>query len=208
MDELGLGARLRYILQFFGNKQKHPRYAAEAGFLETRFLLTGDTVELQLIGNAHHTMQRSITIAAIALATVAAAAAVWFWALRPLGFASYLSSTGASEADTIRQYWPQRLVQPEWVSATPDRLINWHFAEMWTRLAVVAVTCSVTVGGFLYEVIRRRRLRSTSRRNQPPFGPQGASKRRRMALSIQLNGDGPSRLPSARLVAAVLRFGR
>ncbi len=116
--------------------------------------------ELGSLGRtAHHNMQRTITIAVIALATVAAAAAVWFWALRPLGFASYLSSTGASDADIIRQYWPHRLVQPEWVSATPDRLMNWHFAEVCARLAVVAVSWSLTVGGFFYGVIKRRRVR-------------------------------------------------
>jgi hypothetical protein len=73
------------------------------------------------------------------LTTVAAAMVIWFWALRPLCFASYLTSTGSSAADIIRQYWPHRLVEPEWVSTTPDRLINWHLRETVARLGVVAV---------------------------------------------------------------------
>lgn len=94
-------------------------------------------------------MQRTTTITVIGVATVAAAAAVWFWALRPLGFASYLSSTGATDADIIRQYWPHRLVEPEWISATPDRLdrlMKWHVYETVARLSVVAALWLLTVG--------------------------------------------------------------
>jgi hypothetical protein len=82
-------------------------------------------------------MTRTTKITLVAAATVLSGAAVYFWALRPLGFASYLSSTGASDADIIRQHWPHRLVQPEWVSGVPDRLMNWHLAEALTRLALV-----------------------------------------------------------------------
>ena len=79
--------------------------------------------------------------------TAVAAAMVWFWALRPLGFASYLTSPGASDADIVRQYWPDRLVQPEWVSTTPDRLMNWHLAETVARLGVVAALWLAVAGG-------------------------------------------------------------
>jgi hypothetical protein len=81
-------------------------------------------------------MKRNITMTIVTVATVAAAAAVWFWALRPLGFASYLSSAGATNADIIRQYWPHRLVEPEWISAKPDgfdRLMKWHIYETVAR---------------------------------------------------------------------------
>ena len=81
-------------------------------------------------------MTRTTRITLVMAATVLSGVLVYFWALRPLGFASYLSSTGASEADIIRQYWPHRLVQPEWVSDVPDRLMNWHLAEAIARLAL------------------------------------------------------------------------
>jgi 4-hydroxybenzoate polyprenyltransferase len=77
--------------------------------------------------------QRTRIAAMMVLTAVAAAMVVWFWALRPLGFASYLTSPGASDADIVRQYWPNRLVQPEWVSPTPDRLMNWHLTETVAR---------------------------------------------------------------------------
>ena len=86
----------------------------------------------------------------VAAGTVLAGVAVYFWALRPLGFASYLSSTGASEADIIRQYWPHRLVPPEWVSHTPSTLMNWSLVEAATRLAVI-------VGFWLLIIIGVRR---------------------------------------------------
>jgi hypothetical protein len=94
------------------------------------------------------------------LATVAAAAAIWFWALRPLGFASYLSSTEATDADIIRQYWPRHLVEPEWIKAPPDghdRLMKWHLAETVARLSVVAVLWFIITGGAVFRFIRRRR---------------------------------------------------
>jgi hypothetical protein len=74
----------------------------------------------------------TLVIAAAALASLL----VYFWALRPLGFFSYLISAGVSDADVIRQYWPHRLVQPEWVGVGPSQLMNWHFAETAARLAL------------------------------------------------------------------------
>jgi hypothetical protein len=107
-------------------------------------------------------MKRNITMTIVTVATVAAAAAVWFWALRPLGFASYLSSAGATNADIIRQYWPHRLVEPEWISAKPDgfdRLMKWHIYETVARLSVVGVLWFIIAGGAAYRFIRARRPR-------------------------------------------------
>jgi len=86
--------------------------------------------------------------------TVAAALVIWFWALAPICFASYLTSPGASDADIIRQYWPHRVVEPEWVGATPDRLLNWHITETVARLAVVSVLWLLITGGVAYRLIR------------------------------------------------------
>jgi hypothetical protein len=110
---------------------------------------------------ARHTMKRTIAITIVIAAIVAAAAAVWFWALRPLGFASYLSSTGATDADIIRQYWPHRLVEPEWVSTKPDRLMNWHLTETIARLSVLGVSWFTIAGGAVFRFKRRWRLRPT-----------------------------------------------
>ncbi len=76
-------------------------------------------------------------ITLVAAGTILSGVAVYFWALRPLGFASYLGSTGTSDADIIRRYWPHRLVQPEWVGAGDSRLVNWHLTEAIVRLALV-----------------------------------------------------------------------
>ena len=81
-------------------------------------------------------MRRTTRILLVTAATILSGVAVYFWALRPLGFSSYLSSTMASDADIIRQYWPYHLVQPEWVSDVPSRLMNWHRAETIARLAL------------------------------------------------------------------------
>jgi hypothetical protein len=102
-------------------------------------------------------MKRTLTITIAAAATVAAGAAIWFWALRPLGFSSHPSSTTASDADIIRQYWPHRLVQPEWVSDVPSRLMNWHRTEAVARLAIVAGLWLLISGGVVFRFVRRRR---------------------------------------------------
>jgi len=70
------------------------------------------------------------------------------WAIRPLGFASYINYTGATDADIIRQYWPHHLVQPEWVSDDPSRLMNWHFTEATVRVALVGLLWIGFVGTF------------------------------------------------------------
>lgn len=47
-------------------------------------------------------MTRRMTMGAVmVLATVAAAMVIWFWALRPLGAASYLTSSVASTVITV-----------------------------------------------------------------------------------------------------------
>ena len=103
--------------------------------------------------------RRTVIAAMMVLATVAAAMVIWFWALRPLGAASYLTSTGASDADIVRQYWPHRLVEPEWVSTTPRRLMNWQLTETAARLGVVAVLWLLVAGGATYGLIRGRKRR-------------------------------------------------
>lgn len=104
-------------------------------------------------------MNRPTLIWIILAMCVAAAAAIWFWALRPLGFVSYLSSTGTSEAEIIRSYWPNRLVQPEWVSASPDRIMNWHFVETITRLVAVSVVWCLALAAAAYATSKNRRAK-------------------------------------------------
>ena len=94
-------------------------------------------------------------------ATVLSGALVYFWALRSLGFASYLSSTITSDADIIRQYWPYRLVQPAWVSDVPGRLLNWNLAEASARLALTGgiwlAFISIVGRGITFTPVWRRR---------------------------------------------------
>ena len=50
---------------------------------------------------------------------------------------SGISNTNTSPADLIRERAPIRLIQPEWVSSTPDTLSNWLAAETYARFALV-----------------------------------------------------------------------
>jgi hypothetical protein len=102
-------------------------------------------------------MKRAGTMIVVAVVTVAAASAIWLWALRPLGGASYLHSSTETEADIIRRYWPQRLIEPEWVSARPD-LMSWTITETFVRLSVIGLVWCVIVARAVYVVGRRRRL--------------------------------------------------
>jgi hypothetical protein len=82
-------------------------------------------------------MKRSEFIVWLLLATLAAMAAAWFWALNPLSpMMGYLYPPDWSEADLVRHIWHFRLVQPEWVSTPPDYL-RWSEAETLARLSVV-----------------------------------------------------------------------
>ena len=100
-------------------------------------------------------MRRSRFIVWLLLATLAAIAAAWFWALRPLlTILGYIYSSDWTDADVVRHIWHFRLVQPEWVSSPPD-YSRWEQAETLARLSVVFL-------GWLASItfIIRRYLRS------------------------------------------------
>lgn len=121
-------------------------------------------------------MKRNFTITIVTMVTAGAAAAVWLWALTPVGFCSYLSSTGTTDVDIIRQYWPHRLVDPAWISATPDgldRLMKWHMTEPIARLSVIGALWFIIVGGTVYRFIRGRGLRSNQGALAKHGTPQG-----------------------------------
>jgi hypothetical protein len=103
-------------------------------------------------------MERISTIAIISAVTVAAASAIWLWSLRPLGGGSYLSSTTESDADIIRRYWPHRLIEPEWVSATQSTLISWTVTETLARLSVVGVSWFMSAGVAVYILVKGKKL--------------------------------------------------
>src|SRR4051794_17926117 len=81
----------------------------------------------------------------IALSSIIAAFAVWFWALPAMfGFISYMSpSLNPSDARMIRDLWSFRLIQPEWLSRasdhTGDLLLRWQATEMLVRTFMVFV---------------------------------------------------------------------
>jgi hypothetical protein len=113
-------------------------------------------------------MTRITTVSLVALLTTAACAAIWLWALRPLGFSSYLTSTGAADAEIIRQYWPHRLVQPEWVTDVPSRLMNWHRTETAARLVVVLGLWFLISGGAVLGFVQRRKREPNQTRQPTP----------------------------------------
>jgi hypothetical protein len=142
-------------------------------------------------------MTRTTRITLVAAATILSGVAVDLWALRPLGFASYLSSTAAGEADIIRQYWPHRLVEPEWVSSVPGRLLNWHLTEAIARLALVfalwLLFICVAGRGVAFTLVWRRGRKTNNQhradQNQPfssvsISGPAAAGSRRPCRLFV------------------------
>ena len=77
----------------------------------------------------------------LAIITLAALAAAWFWALPPiLTPLFYLHPSNWTEADLVRHLWHFRVIQPEWVSAPPQYdYLRWAQAETLTRLALVFI---------------------------------------------------------------------
>jgi hypothetical protein len=74
----------------------------------------------------------------LAAITLAAIAAVWFWALSPMTSMLYIHPSGWTDADLVRHLWHFRLVQPEWVSSPPQYdYLRWVQAETLARLGVV-----------------------------------------------------------------------
>jgi len=118
--------------------------------------------------------RKGITITIVAVATIAAVLPFRHWALRPLGVASYLSSSSETGDQIITRYWPHRLVQPQWISTTPggaDRFTKWHFYETAARVSVVGAFWLTITGGAIW---RLRISRKNAKGTKPGFLNRGA----------------------------------
>jgi hypothetical protein len=87
-------------------------------------------------------------VALFVVATMAAAAADWYWSFRPMGFVSILGDVNnmdQSEIDFIHENYPLILLQPEWFKGQEAGVFaRWSIAEMETRFFLVFigwVTC-------------------------------------------------------------------
>ena len=102
-------------------------------------------------------MQRQTLIILLLVTTLAALAAAWFWALAPLSTPLlYIHPTDWTDADLVRHIWHLRLVQPEWVSTSPDYLA-WTWAETLTRLIVIFCGWLTTATFLARRYLRSRR---------------------------------------------------
>ena len=111
-------------------------------------------------------MKKQMFIALLVVITLAAMAAAWYWALRPLLTPLlYIHPADWTDADLVRHIWHFRLIQPEWLSSSPDYL-RWCEAETLARLAVVLLSWLAST-----TFITRRYLRG--RRSTPPPEKQG-----------------------------------
>lgn len=99
---------------------------------------------------SRRTDARVLVIAGTIVVALIAAATVKFWAVQPFHASYDIVGNFATDADAdaaaIRQDWPYRLVQPEWVSRTPDLFANWTKAETAARSVVVGVGWLVVTG--------------------------------------------------------------
>jgi hypothetical protein len=102
-------------------------------------------------------MKESTLIVPLLLITLAASAAVGFWALLPIfTMLGYIHPADWTDADLVRHIWHFRLVQPEWVGSPPMySYTRWMVAETLARLSVVFLGWLVSI-----TFIIRRYLRS------------------------------------------------
>src|SRR5665647_916443 len=102
-------------------------------------------------------MKKSTFIILVVVVTLAAVAAVRFWALVPLcTMLAYIYPPDWTDADLMRHIWHVRLVQPEWVSSPPMYSYGrWMIAETYARLLLVFLGWIVCI-----TFISRRYLRS------------------------------------------------
>jgi hypothetical protein len=126
-------------------------------------------------------MQKRTFIVLLLLTTLAAIAAVWFWALTPLHAPLfYIHPTDWTDADMVRAIWHFRLVQPEWVSSPPDYFL-WAQAETLARGIMVLLAWATTA--ILLEKRYLRSQRNTSPNQAapgnggiPPLGNAGCAR--------------------------------
>jgi len=68
---------------------------------------------------------------------------------------SGLHSTSETEADIIRQRCPVRLIQPEWVSSQPDRMMNWWRAEIQARFGLIALLWLTAIAILIWRYLKK-----------------------------------------------------
>ena len=110
----------------------------------------------------HRTKQRLITGGQIGLATLATAAVEWFCALSVmLCFISYMYSPiyPPTDAQMIRDLWPFRFVEPEWLGRPSDHrwelLARWQLTEAGVRTFLIFLVWGALVAALAY---RHRKL--------------------------------------------------
>ena len=94
----------------------------------------------------------------LAVLTIAAGIAAWFWALAPLLTALlYIYSSDWTDADLVKHLWPYRLIQPEWVGDPPKYdYMKWSQIEALARLSVVLLGWLAGVVWLVRQHIRSR----------------------------------------------------
>jgi hypothetical protein len=89
-------------------------------------------------------MRKLVLLPKVVLVTGIACVGAW-WAVGSINLSGIYPSSW-TEAQLIRHRCRVRLVQPEWVSANPDALMDWMIAETKARLGAVAVLWAVGIG--------------------------------------------------------------
>src|SRR5439155_15340083 len=104
----------------------------------------------------------------IGLTTLVAAAAVWFWALSVMFcFISYMYSPShpPTDAQMIRDLWPFRLVQPQWLGRASDHtwdlLVRWQATETSVRTLLIFLLWAALVVRLVYTHHRLMRCQQT-----------------------------------------------
>ena len=120
-------------------------------------------------------MKKSRFIVWLLLATLAAIAAAWFWALSPLlTLFGYIYPSDWTDADLVRHIWHFRLVQPEWV-CTPPEYMSWSEAEALARLSVVFLGWLVCITFIIRRYLRSHKKPTPNKSPEPPAVGAGRS---------------------------------
>ena len=100
-----------------------------------------------------------ITLGLLVLATVSAVVLIRLWAI-PVWW-TVLVYPDINDSEVINEFWPYRIVQPDWLSSGSDLLGRWQHAEMHARITLIVIVWVAIVSALVYTAFRQRQPRQT-----------------------------------------------
>ena len=109
-----------------------------------------------------------MTLGLLVVVTASAVLLIRSWAI-PVWWTviSYMGNPDATDSEMIKDLWPHRIIQPDWLSSGSDLFGRWQHAEMHARITLVVIVWLAIVLALLYTAFRQRQPKRPNQSMKP-----------------------------------------